>query len=118
VLRLRTAALRWQCQEVPPALVLYRIILIQPTAPIPLFGAAAVKAQGRVVIPLLGFTICLYLALHLGTAAKIAGFVWLVLGMLDGVWRTSWFRKPMDFARIAPEEERALAATAPELVTR
>ena len=118
MLRLRPAALRWQWQEVPPALVLYVIILIQPTAPMSLFGAAAVKAQGHVVILLLGFTICLYLWLNLGTAAKIAGLVWLALGMLYGAWQTSWFRKLMDFARIAPGEERALAATAPELVTR
>ena len=76
------------------------------------------KHFGSLVIPLLGFTICLYLWLNLGTAAKIAGLVWLVLGVLYGAWRTSWFRKPMDFARIAPEEEPAPAATPSELVNR
>lgn len=55
-----------------PALVLYGIILIQPTAPMPLFGA-------------------LYRA-----------------------WRTSWFRRRMDFARIASDEEPAPAANSPE----
>src|SRR3954470_2974604 len=36
-----------------PALVLYGIILIQPTAPMPLFGAAAEKAQGHALTTIL-----------------------------------------------------------------
>jgi putrescine importer len=46
-----------------PALILYGIILIQPTAPMPLFGAAAVKAQGHVVtIILIGMVAMLFTA--------------------------------------------------------
>jgi putrescine importer len=76
------------------------------------------KQIGSLLVPVLGFLVCLYLWLSLGTTAKMAGLVWLALGVLYGAWRTSWFRKPMDFARIAPEEEPAPAPAAPELVNR
>ena len=50
-----------------PALILYGIILIQPTAPMPLFGAAAVKAQGHVVtIILIGMVAMLFTAVGYG----------------------------------------------------
>jgi hypothetical protein len=29
---------------------------------------------------------------------------WLILGVLYGAWRTSWFRKPLPFARIESDE--------------
>ena len=60
------------------------------------------------LFPLLGFSICLYLWLSLGPKAKTAGLVWLGLGVLYGAWRTSGFRKPMDFARITTDEEPAI----------
>jgi amino acid transporter len=53
--------------------------------------------------PLLGFTVCLYLWASLGTKARIAGLVWLAFGVLYGAYRTSWFRKPLDFCPIDPE---------------
>ena len=54
-----------------PALVLYGIILIQPTAPMPLFGAAAVKAQGHVVTTILiGMVAMLFTAVGYGRMAK------------------------------------------------
>ncbi len=54
-----------------PALVLYGIILIQPTAPMPLFGAAAVKAQGHVVTTILiGMVAMLFTAISYGRMAN------------------------------------------------
>ena len=55
-----------------PALVLYGIILIQPTAPMPLFGAAAVKAHGHVVTTILiGMVAMLFTAISYGRMANV-----------------------------------------------
>ena len=55
-----------------PALVLYGIILIQPTAPMPLFGAAAVQGKGHVVTALiLGMVAMLFTALSYGRLAGV-----------------------------------------------
>src|SRR6266404_7760853 len=54
-----------------PGLVLYGIILIQPTAPMPLFGAAAIKAQGHVVtLILIGMVAMLFTAINYGRMAN------------------------------------------------
>jgi len=50
--------------------------------------------------PLLGFGVCFFLWYSLGTKAKIAGLIWLAAGVLYGAWRTSFFTKPLQFARI------------------
>jgi hypothetical protein len=76
------------------------------------------KQAGSLLVPLLGFVICLYLWLSLGTTAKWAGFIWLTIGLLYGAWRTSWFRKPMDFARITSDEDTASTVTTPEPLNR
>jgi amino acid transporter len=76
------------------------------------------KQLGSLLVPLLGFVICLYLWLSLGSAAKIAGLVWLALGVLYGAWRTSWFRKPMDFARITSDEDTTSPATTSKPLNR
>ena len=57
------------------------------------------KTFSHFIVPLCGFTICLYLWLSLGYKAKIAGMCWLVTGLLYGAYRTSWFRKPLQFVR-------------------
>ena len=55
-----------------PALVLYGIILIQPTAPMPLFGAAAVQGQGHVVTAILiGMVAMLFTAFSYGKMASV-----------------------------------------------
>jgi len=64
------------------------------------------KTFGSFIIPLLGFTICLYLWLSLGIMAKIVGICWLSAGVLYGAWKTSWFRKPLQFARIEYDENK------------
>lgn len=50
--------------------------------------------------PLLGFAVCLYLWLSLGWKAKLVGFVWLLLGVGYGAWRTAFFTRPLPFAPI------------------
>jgi amino acid transporter len=55
-----------------PALILYGIILIQPTAPMPLFGAAAEKAQGHVVTTIIiGMVAMLFTAWSYGRMANV-----------------------------------------------
>jgi putrescine importer len=63
------------------------------------------KTFSHFIVPVLGFTICLYLWLSLGYKAKIAGMCWLVTGVLYGAYRTSWFRKPLQFVRIENNTE-------------
>lgn len=58
------------------------------------------KSFINLIVPFLGFSICLYLWLSLGIKAKIAGLCWLSAGVLYGAYRTSWFRKPIQFAPI------------------
>lgn len=57
------------------------------------------------IVPLLGFVVCFFLWMSLGTKAKIAGLCWLSLGVLYGAYRTSWFRKPLQFAKIESDED-------------
>jgi amino acid transporter len=81
------------------------------------------KGLGDCLPPLLGFGVCLYLWLSLGPKAKEAGLVWLCAGLLYGAWRTSWFRRRLEFDRIDMGEEgpqtgptmTAGAAAAPQL---
>ncbi len=82
------------------------------------FLRAERKQVGSLLVPVLGFVVCLYLWLNLSSPAKRAGFVWLAMGALYGAWRTSWFRKPMDFARITTDEEPTPTATTPEPIKR
>jgi amino acid transporter len=58
------------------------------------------KTFGHLIVPVLGFTICLYLWFSLGFSAKIVGLSWLIAGVLYGGYRTSWFRKPIKFFEI------------------
>jgi putrescine importer len=63
------------------------------------------KTFSHFIVPVLGFTICLYLWFSLGFKAKIAGMCWLSAGLLYGAYRTSWFRKPLHFARLENDED-------------
>jgi amino acid transporter len=45
------------------------------------------------VLPLLGFLICLGLWLQLRWPAKLAGGAWLIAGVLYGAWKTRGFRR-------------------------
>lgn len=57
------------------------------------------------IVPILGFSICLYLWLSLGLKAKIVGISWLTLGLIYGAYRTNFFKKPLQFAKLDSNEE-------------
>jgi amino acid transporter len=63
------------------------------------------KTFWRFIIPVLGFAVCLYLWLSLGVKAKIVGICWLSAGLLYGAYKTSWFRKPLQYARIETDDD-------------
>jgi amino acid transporter len=66
------------------------------------------------VLPLLGFIICLWIWLSLRTPAKLAGLTWLSAGFCYGAWKTRGFREKIAFTTAdeiehpgAPDHERA-----------
>ena len=59
----------------------------------------------HLIVPVLGFSVCFYLWFSLGIKAKITGLSWLTIGVLYGAYRTSWFRKPLQFAPVDNNEE-------------
>jgi putrescine importer len=63
------------------------------------------KKLTYLIVPVLGFAVCFLLWLSLGYKAKLAGLCWLSMGVLYGAYRTSWFRKPLQFARIESDDE-------------
>ena len=63
------------------------------------------KKVREFLLPVLGFLVCLFLWLSLGHLAKWAGLGWLTAGVLYGAWRTSWFRKPLDFQNVDAGDE-------------
>lgn len=52
------------------------------------------------IVPVLGFSVCFYLWLSLGIKAKIVGLCWLMAGVIYGAYRTSFFKRPLQLARI------------------
>ncbi len=50
------------------------------------------RTLGSFLPPILGFTICLLLWLNLSRPAKIAGTIWMLLGIAYGAYRTRGFR--------------------------
>jgi len=63
------------------------------------------KTFGHFIVPVLGFTVCLYLWFSLGIKAKIVGISWLSVGLIYGAYRTNFFRKPLQFATLDNTEE-------------
>jgi putrescine importer len=57
------------------------------------------------IVPILGFTVCLYLWFSLGIKAKIVGISWLSIGLIYGAYRTNFFKKPLQFAKLESTEE-------------
>ena len=47
------------------------------------------------LLPLPGFVICAFIWIHLNRIALILGTVWMLLGVLYGVWRTRGFRSEL-----------------------
>jgi amino acid transporter len=70
------------------------------------FLHAEKRTFGNLIVPFLGFSICLYLWISLGINAKIVGMCWLSAGVAYGAYRTNWFRKPLQFVPIenSPDE--------------
>jgi amino acid transporter len=50
------------------------------------------RAWSHFLVPILGFTVCLLLWLNLSRPAKIAGVVWMLLGIAYGAIRTRGFK--------------------------
>jgi putrescine importer len=69
------------------------------------FILAERKKFWNFMVPFLGFSICLYLWISLGVYAKIVGLCWLTAGVAYGAYRTSWFRKPLQFAKLDNSDE-------------
>ena len=44
------------------------------------------------VVPVAGFTVCLFLWLNLRWQAQLAGGIWMLGGVLYGAWKTRGFR--------------------------
>jgi len=55
--------------------------------------------------PLAGFIVCAFLWISLSKLAIIVGLCWLGTGILYGAWRTSFFRKPIQFVDLDPHPE-------------
>ena len=61
------------------------------------------KSIGEFLMPVLGFVVCAAIWWNLSPPAKIAGSIWLTLGVAYGAWKTNFFRKEMSF-EVPPEE--------------
>ena len=55
------------------------------------------KTLVNLLVPGLGFLICGFIWWNLSPPAKIAGSIWMALGIAYGAWRTSDFRNEMSF---------------------
>ena len=49
------------------------------------------------LMPVLGFSICFFIWLNLRWQAKVAGIVWLAVGIAYGIYKTNGFRKNLSF---------------------
>jgi putrescine importer len=64
------------------------------------------KTFSHFIVPVLGFSVCLYLWFSLGSVAKIVGISWLFIGLIYGTYRTKFFRKPLQFAKLDIDEKK------------
>jgi hypothetical protein len=62
------------------------------------------KKMTNLIPPVAGFLICLLLWLNLSRPAKIAGTVWMVVGIAFGAWKTKGFRSNLVDFELPPEE--------------
>jgi len=69
------------------------------------------RTLGNFLSPILGFTICLLLWLNLSRPAKIAGTIWMFLGIAYGAYRTRGFRSELVSFEVPGE-----AADSPEII--
>ena len=62
------------------------------------------KKISNLLPPILGFLICLALWLNLSRPAKIAGTIWMAVGIAVGAWKTRGFRGDLVDFELPPEE--------------
>jgi putrescine importer len=62
------------------------------------------RSWSHLVLPILGFLVCLYLWLSLSQNAKIAGFAWLAVGLAYGAYKTRGFRSDLVRFEAPPED--------------
>ena len=55
------------------------------------------RTAANLLIPLLGFSVCLIIWWNLRWQAKVAGVIWLAVGIVYGAYKTSGFRKSLSF---------------------
>lgn len=55
------------------------------------------KTWSNFLMPVLGFSICFFIWLNLRWQAKVAGVVWLLVGIAYGIYKTNGFRKKLAF---------------------
>lgn len=68
------------------------------------------RAWSHFLVPILGFTVCLLLWLNLSRSAKIAGVVWMLLGIAYGAIRTRGFKAELVSFEFPDETETSLGA--------
>lgn len=61
------------------------------------------RGLGDLVPPICGFVICFLLWWNLNPYAKIAGAIWMVVGLAYGAWRTSGFKGELISFEVPPE---------------
>jgi putrescine importer len=66
------------------------------------FLHAEQKKAWNLIPPVLGFIICLALWLSLSRPAQVVGSIWMIAGIIFGIWKTRWFREPLSF-EVPPE---------------
>jgi putrescine importer len=62
------------------------------------------KRMTNLIPPVAGFLICFLLWLNLSRPAKIAGTIWMVVGIAFGAWKTKGFRSNLVDFELPPEE--------------
>lgn len=68
------------------------------------------RAWSHFLVPILGFTVCLLLWLNLSRSAKIAGVVWMLLGIAYGAIRTRGFKAELVSFEFPDETETSVRA--------
>lgn len=71
------------------------------------------KTTTNFLVPALGFVICLLLWLNLSRPAKIAGVIWMTLGIAYGAIRTRGFRSELVSFDIPAEQEGGAGTVGP-----
>jgi amino acid transporter len=68
------------------------------------------RTWSHFLVPILGFTVCLLLWLNLSRSAKIAGVVWVLLGIAYGAIRTRGFKAELVSFEFPDETETSVGA--------